>query len=886
MRRNEKNLGVRLGISGGRKFKADMQGIGKAGQNSMRKIENSARAATPELLIMNKAAGGLNRILRQGAGLAAAYVSINSLFSSVSGFAAFEQGLVGVGKTTNIVGAELKFLGDDVDALSRRIPVAAASLLGIAQSAGQLGVKGVQNILLFTETMAKMESATDLVGAEGSKSLVRILNVTGEATDNIDNLSSAVVALGNNMAATESEIVNQAREIAAAGTAYDITSAQAAGLGGAFAAMGIQAELSGSTITRSFLAMDDAIAKGGEKLRLLSELTGIAGDDLEQAFGDNAVAVFEKFLIGLNRVDQSGGRISETLAKFGLSSVRTLKTLPVMAKRVDDVSEALALSSKEFVKNTALNKEAAAAYDTLGSEGKILSNTMSSLSRGFAEGFSDELKTSTKEVRALTEAAIPASKELGESFAPAVVFASKALVTLVENGEIVIKVLGGLLIARSAAAGFRLLSTALLGNAGAIIGLRAMIAVSPIAAAQMVATAGAAKLLSGALALVGGPAGLAVLVAGGLALLATRQTEAEKAAEDHRKFLKELNDELDRETKTLKELNLEKDKSISLRRQDAAATLAELRAKREDLKFLDGPLPELSIGGRIEEKIKKQEKLLLEFEDLEARRRFAKLDNAAPFSIFESFSEKRNSANDNISPVSVQSFPNLSARDAAALSALTEAGELQNVKVLSQTVEQYDKARASIAATLAGMEIDALRATGNVTEAIRAEADAQIAIWRQRAKDGVATDKEMFQAKKLINEQATRDIEQARQDVDAGFQAGKSAAATFTETLVAAGATSGSILQQLGRSFRTTMLKMVSDALLLKPIQSIFTSIFQVLPAFFPDHSVRGAAAVVAEPSPIYPIPRLRRPWVMHFQRVILFPLRAVVYLRPRIYSR
>ncbi len=124
-------------------------------------------------------------------------------------YADFETGLIGVGKTADLSGAELESLGKDIDELSKRMPVATDELLAIAQSAGQLGVKGSDNILKFTETVAKLGTATDLSGDQAAMALARILNVTGEALGTVDVLGSVIVALGNNFAATESQIVDR-----------------------------------------------------------------------------------------------------------------------------------------------------------------------------------------------------------------------------------------------------------------------------------------------------------------------------------------------------------------------------------------------------------------------------------------------------------------------------------------------------------------------------------------------------------------------------------------------------------------------------------------------------------------------------------------------------
>ena len=78
----------------------------------------------------------------------------------------------------------------------------------------------------------------------------------------------------------------------------------------------------------------------------------------------------------------------------------------------------------------------------------------------------------------------------------------------------------------------------------AIAGIVMMSRVSKLAAAQMALTATAAGVLKGALALIGGPAGLAILAGMAIYKLVDSHDVAKRAAEDHAETLQKLKDEL------------------------------------------------------------------------------------------------------------------------------------------------------------------------------------------------------------------------------------------------------------------------------------------------------------------------------------------------------
>ncbi len=350
-------------------------------------INGNAKDFLDEIDKVKKETKDLEKVLSKTAKTSAvAFAGFAASIALVTkSFADYETALVGVGKTTNIEGKRLEKFGKEFQKLSSEIPVSTNELLGIAQAAGQLGVTGEENLIKFTDTIAKLGVATDLTGEQAATALTRILNVTGEGIETIDNFGSVIVQLGNNFAATESEIVKVTTEVSRSTAVFGVSAAEAAGLATALKSVGVQAQLGGSATGRAFRAIDAATRQGGAALENLSQVTGIAGDQLRQTFEEDATGVFQSFIQGLGDIQRAGGDVTAALAAFGLKGDEILKVLPVLAKNSELVGKALKTAADETENATALNEEARRAFDTLNSELTLVGNNFTNLKTNIGE---------------------------------------------------------------------------------------------------------------------------------------------------------------------------------------------------------------------------------------------------------------------------------------------------------------------------------------------------------------------------------------------------------------------------------------------------------------------------------------------------------------------
>lgn len=292
--------------------------------------------------------------------------------ATISAGSEFESSFAGVKKTVNATDEELAQMRNEIREMAKDMPTSAAGLSEIAESAGQLGIQ-TKNITSFARTMANLEVATNLTREEGASEFAKFANITEMSQENFENLGSSVVALGNNMATTEADIMAMGMRIAAAGSQVKLSQAQIMGYSAALSSVGIEAEAGGSAFSKLLVNLQMAV-ETGKGLASYSQVAGMTGEEFKRAFQDDAAVAVNAFLKGLNDTERNGKSAIAILDDMGLTEVRLRDTLLRAANASDLFEDALKTSSDAWKENTALTKEAEQRYATFESQCDILGN--------------------------------------------------------------------------------------------------------------------------------------------------------------------------------------------------------------------------------------------------------------------------------------------------------------------------------------------------------------------------------------------------------------------------------------------------------------------------------------------------------------------------------
>lgn len=290
----------------------------------------------------------------------------------------FEDSFAGVKKTVDATPEQLAKIKQGIIDLSTTgidgrgaIPQTTTELNELAAAGGQLGISQ-ENIIDFTEVMAQMGSATNLVGEEGAATLARFQNVMGVGQNEIRNIGSAIVDLGNHSATTESEIAEMALRMGKYGSSVRMSAADVLGYSAALSSLGIEAQMGGSAIGRTWLSIETAVASGGEGLTKFAKYSGKSAEEFKEQWNTDSSGAFNGLLKGL----QSAENLTVALDDLGINNTQDIQAMMALVNGYDLVTESVNRSNTAYQENTALQEEFNAKNETTASK---LANTKNNI---------------------------------------------------------------------------------------------------------------------------------------------------------------------------------------------------------------------------------------------------------------------------------------------------------------------------------------------------------------------------------------------------------------------------------------------------------------------------------------------------------------------------
>lgn len=385
------------------------------------------------------------------AGLYEAFDQIkDTIYDCISAAMQFETDMTGVFKTVSGDAEQLATIEQGIKDLTTRIPATKTEIASVAETAGQLGI-ATDDILAFTEVMINLGESTNLSADEAASSLAKLANITGMDAKNYERLGSVIVALGNNFATTEADIVSMATRLASTGSVVGLDEAEIFAIATALSSVGIEAEAGGSAISKllknievvvktygtaseviastgysvrelelmssnssgDFKALADSIGVTSKelngyietvnKMEAYSSIAGMDDEEFSKAWGENAVIALDKFITGLGNSEESGKSAVEVLSEMGLTEIRLSNAVLALASSGGILTDSVNLANEAWEENKALSEEAGKRYETTESKVAILRNTFDNLKTAIGEDFLVVIEPALENLQDLAE---------------------------------------------------------------------------------------------------------------------------------------------------------------------------------------------------------------------------------------------------------------------------------------------------------------------------------------------------------------------------------------------------------------------------------------------------------------------------------------------------
>lgn len=297
----------------------------------------------------------------------------------------FESAFTGVRKTVDATEDEFAALSKGIKDMSGVMPQSASEIAGVMEVAGQLGVRGTDNLLQFTKTMVMLGDATNLSSEEAATSIARVMNIMGTSGEDVSRFGATIVDLGNNFATTESEIVSMTNRLAAGGKLAGLTEPEIMALATAMSSVGIEAEAGGTAMTQTFNEIEKAVANGGDTLAEFSRVSGMSAEEFSSAWKTSPITAIQAFITGLGKLDEQGESAVLVLDDLGLKGIRQSNMLKSLGLASDLLADSIDTANNAWEENTALVNEAETRYGTTESKLAMLRNSTQNLAASFGE---------------------------------------------------------------------------------------------------------------------------------------------------------------------------------------------------------------------------------------------------------------------------------------------------------------------------------------------------------------------------------------------------------------------------------------------------------------------------------------------------------------------
>lgn len=355
------------------------EGLDRA-TRELRRLQDQAAGAQSANERFGKSIADLNKLALVGFGALTAVVG-GSIKTAID----FEKAMAGVAKTVDFATDNgLANMKKGIEDLTKTIPLAFEELAEIASVGGSLGVVE-EDILGFTETIAKMGVAFDISAGDAADSMAKIAGVFKIPIAEIGALGDSINAVSNSVAATAGDVIEVMKRVGGTSGALKISADNTAALSGAMVALGLTPEVAGTafntlgTTLANFNDLTKTQASGFKRL-------GLDTKEFAALIQTDGVGAIKQVLEAAKELGGTDA-LSALNEAFGAQGIKILQ----MAEGLDVVD--LALEQVAIDANGvsaafgSMDAEFSSVSSTTANKLQLVQNNMRLLAAGVGEAF-------------------------------------------------------------------------------------------------------------------------------------------------------------------------------------------------------------------------------------------------------------------------------------------------------------------------------------------------------------------------------------------------------------------------------------------------------------------------------------------------------------------
>ena len=301
----------------------------------------------------------------------------------------FEEQFVVIRRVTDMTARSYYDLERQLRSTASEIGRSATELAELASVGGRLGIEGVENLETFAEVMGKLGVATVLEGEKAATEFARLMTIMDVAEEEMEQMASTIVQLGNSFAAFEDEILGMSLQLAGAGDAIGLATDELMGLATAMAAVDIRVERGGSAMSRTMIEIANAVQEGGDALDTFADLAGTTAEEFAHMFYDEPIQAIFTFLEGLAEMEELPFR---TLEELNLAQIRTRDTILRLLGAQEQLGRSLETSNQAWREGTALQEEYNVSMDTTRAQLRLLRENVLELGRRLGDLYNTHIR--------------------------------------------------------------------------------------------------------------------------------------------------------------------------------------------------------------------------------------------------------------------------------------------------------------------------------------------------------------------------------------------------------------------------------------------------------------------------------------------------------------